>query len=190
MKRTLLFLILLSCSSTNAQQTDQRFKAKATESFLFAKKNKMDTMICILIDMKAPSGKYRLIVYDFQKDSILLEGLCAHGSGTTESVNDMPIFSNAENSHCTSLGKYKIGTRGYSSWGIHINYKLHGLESTNNNAFKRTVVLHSWEGINDTEIYPQRLAQSWGCPTVSNGTMEELDVFLKNRSSVLMWIYF
>ena len=154
MKFPILILLFLNSSSTKAQKTELEIKTKTTESFQFAKKNKMDTTICILIDMKISSGKYRLIVFDFQKDSILLEGLCAHGSGTTESVNDIPIFSNEENSHCTSLGKYKVGSRAYSSWGIHINYKLNGLESTNNNAFKRTIVLHSWEGICDAEIYP------------------------------------
>lgn len=177
---------LLSCGQTDTSS----LKTKAQDALIFAKANKMDTTISILIDMNIASGKYRMFVYDLQKDSILLEGLCAHGSGTSYSSNDKPVFSNVEESHCSSLGKYKIGVRGYSSWGIHVNYRLHGLESTNNNAYKRNIVLHSWEGITDDEISPQVLAQSWGCPTVSDNVMRGLDAFLKTKTQpVLLWIY-
>lgn len=187
------FLILFFAVNSfilSAQSATKTVDKKAKEGFAFVKQNKMDTTVCILIDMSISSGKFRLFVYDFQKDSILLSGLCAHGSGITTPVDDKPVFSNVENSHCSSLGKYKIGARSYSSWGIHVNYALHGLETTNNNAYKRVVVLHSWEGINDVEIAPQRLAQSWGCPTVSNQMMEELDALLKTKKKpVLLWIF-
>jgi hypothetical protein len=55
-------------------------------------------------------------------------------------LNKKPVYSNVVGSNCTSLGKYKIGKRSYSNWGINIHYKMHGLESSNSNAFKRHVV--------------------------------------------------
>ncbi|RZL20126.1 MAG: hypothetical protein EOO96_25390, partial [Pedobacter sp.] len=40
---------------------------KIAEAFAFAKKNKLDTTICIMVDMSIPSGKNRLFVYDFKQ---------------------------------------------------------------------------------------------------------------------------
>jgi len=90
----------------------------------------------------------------------------------------------------SSLGKYRIGKRGYSNWGINVNYKLHGLEASNSNAYKRIIVLHSWKDIPNDEVYPRGCPEGWGCPAVSNDFMRKLDVLLKNsRKSVLMWVY-
>ena len=76
------------------------------------------------------------------------------------------------------------------NWGIHVNYKLHGLEKTNDNAFKRIIVLHSYEMVSEEEIYPEELINSWGCPMVSNKTMEYLDHEIKQvKQPVLLWIY-
>ena len=87
------------------------------------------------------------------------------------------------------LGKYKIGNRGYSSFGINVNYKLHGLEPTNNNAYKRFIVFHSW-GISNEEVYPNEISESWGCPAVSNEFMKEMDKVLQDQKDpVLLWIF-
>jgi hypothetical protein len=95
-------------------------------------------------------------------------------------------------SNCTSLGKYKIGKRSYSNYGINIHYKLHGLESTNSNAFKRQVVLHSYNYVSETEIYPEHLTMgmSLGCPVVANGIMKQIDALLqKTKKPTLLWIF-
>ena len=164
---------------------------KIKEALDFAKKNKMDTTIALFIDFSIASGKNRLFVYDFKSGSILKSSLCAHGSGTNTFVSGDDVeFSNVPESHCSSKGKYKVGNRGWSNWGTHFNYKLHGLEPTNSNAFKRIIVLHSYEMVDDEEIYPELLINSWGCPMVSNNTMVYLDEAIKKTSQpVLMWIY-
>jgi hypothetical protein len=98
-------------------------------------------------------------------------------------------FSNTDNSHCTSAGKYKIGKRDYSTWGINVKYWLHGLEQTNSNAEKRIVVLHSWADVPDREIFPGYAPLSWGCPAVSDNFMRKLDTKLqKTKKPVLLWI--
>ena len=91
-----------------------------------------------------------------------------------------------------SLGKYKVGIRAYSKWGINVHYKLHGLEPTNDNAFKRIVVLHSYTPLPATEVYPSHLplGMSQGCPVICNETMRQIDVLLKAETKpVLLWIY-
>jgi len=107
-------------------------------------------------------------------------------------LTSRPVFSNELGSNCTSLGKYKLGAKAYSNWGIHVHYKMHGLEATNVNAFRRIVVLHSYEPVPYDEIYPGHLPLGWsqGCPVISNTLMTKLDSLLKQRQKpVLLWIY-
>ena len=88
--------------------------------------------------------------------------------------------------------EYKVGIRAYSKWGINVHYKLHGLEPTNDNAFKRIVVLHSYTPLLATEVYPSHLplGMSQGCPVICNETMRQIDVLLKAETKpVLLWIY-
>jgi len=171
---------------------DGRLKMKADSALVFCKANKFDTDRCILIDMKIHSGRNRLFVWDFKENKVILSGLCCHGLGG-KSTESKPVFSNVSGSYCTSLGKYKIGARAYSQYGINIHYKLHGLESTNSNAFDRIVVLHSHTPVPSAEIYPDHLplGYSLGCPVVSNSMMRELEKYLKTtKKPVLLWIYY
>ncbi len=173
-------------------ETEIRLHEKADEALIFCRKNNYDTTYCILIDMKIHSGKHRMFVWNFQDKTISHEGLCCHGKGGG-STGGLPVFSNVNGSNCTSLGKYKIGDRSYSKWGIHIHYKLHGLEDTNNNAFKRYVVLHSFDYVPNYETHPFHLpmGMSEGCPVISNELMTILDAKLqKKEKPVLLWIYY
>lgn len=161
-------------------------QSKIKEALAFCKKNKMDTTICIMLDMSIHSGKNRLFVYHFKKNEIVIESLCAHGVGGG-STPLKPVFS----SYCTSLGKYKVKGRSYSNWGINIHYKMYGMEKTNSNAFKRIVVLHAYTPVPNKEIFPQTLfGQSAGCPVISNEAMRKIDVLLKaKKKPVLLWVY-
>lgn len=168
---------------------------KADSAFLFCKKNKMDTTFCLLADMKMHSGKIRFFLFDFQTKSILDSGMVSHGCGanpwgkTSSKYNSS--FSNKDGSHCTSLGKFKIGQRNYSQWGIHVNYFLYGLEVTNNNAYKRTIVLHSWDDVPEGEVYPDGTPEGWGCPAINNSLMERIDQKLQlAKSAVLLWQFY
>ena len=149
----------------------------------------MDTTICILVDFNISSRYQRMKVIDMQTKKTLSQGLVCHGMGLKYTKD--PIYSNVKGSHLSSLGKYKIGDRGWSTWGIHVKYLLHGLEPTNNNALKRNVVLHSWEAIPDKidRRRPKAAAQGYGCPAVSNKFMKHLDEVLGDKKSVLLWIY-
>lgn len=173
----------------------ERLKAKADSALFYAKSKGFDSKHCILIDFKVHSGKNRLFVWDFANDTIKYAGLCCHGYGNSanRSTPDVPKFSNVAGSLCSSLGRYKVGARSYSSWGINVHYKLHGLDKTNSNAFKRIVVLHSHTPVSEKEIYPYHLplGYSQGCPVVSDETMRKVDDLLKGKKSpVLLWIYY
>ena len=79
-----------------------------------------------------------------------------------------------------------------ASGGINIHYKLHGLEATNDNAFKRYIVLHPYTPLPETEVYPLHLPLgiSQGCPVISDEVMRKVDGLLKaEKKPVLLWVY-
>lgn len=167
---------------------------KAAEALDFCQKNKFNTDFAILIDMSLHSGLNRFFVYDFKAKKITQQHLVGHGCGnnswSSDDSKDSPEFSNVDGSHLSSLGKYKIGARGVSEWGVKTKYLMHGLEKSNNNALKRVIVFHSWERMSDEEIFPKGSPEGWGCPTLSNNAFLKVDPLLKNSSKpVLMWIY-
>lgn len=186
--------LLLTKVIPTYQIDSNRLQLKAKEALFYNEKHQLNTNYCILIDMQIHSGRDRIFLWNFKQAKIVLSGLCSHGCGDEpwglDETKDNPIFSNMPDSHLSSLGKYKIGKRGWSNWGIHVNYKLHGLEKSNNNAYKRIIVLHSWEAIEEKEIYPKGSSEGWGCPAINNEKMKQLDSFLnKEKTPVLLWIF-
>lgn len=171
-----------------------RIESKAKEALTFCQKNGYNEHYCFLIDMSIHSGLNRFFVYDFDKNKTTMSILVGHGCGnypwSSDWTRDKPTFSNVDGSHCSSLGKYKIGKRAWSDWGINVKYVLHGLEKTNSNAQSRYIVFHSWEKVPEKEVYPDGTAEGWGCPTISNNNMKIIDPMLqKSKKPVLMWIY-
>lgn len=169
-------------------------KKKAEEALVFCKSKKMNTDFCILIDMSLHSGLSRFMIWDFKENKITNKYLVGHGCGSnswsSDGSKDGPKFSNEDGSHLSALGKYQLGERGRSDWGIHVKYLMHGLEQTNNNALKRFIVFHSWDLMSDEEVYPKGSPEGWGCPTISNNAMKELDPIIQNSEKpLLMWIY-
>lgn len=170
-------------------------RVRAKSALEFCRTKGLNTEFCILIDMKIHSGLKRFFVWNFKKDTITNQFIVGHGCcdnpWNQDKSKSNPRFSNKDGSHCSSLGKYKLGAREYSEWGVHVKYVMHGLESTNSNAASRFIVFHSWDRVTDTEIYPEGTAEGWGCPTISNNSFKIIDPHIKSSSKpVLMWIYY
>jgi hypothetical protein len=180
--------------ATTPRIDTNRTKQKAQQALIFCKQKGYNTNYCILIDMSLPSGVKRFLVWNFHKNTILISGLVSHGCGiypwSGVWSKDKPTFSNVANSHCSSLGKYQVDERAVSAWGIRVKYYLKGLEKTNNNAYIRDVVLHSWDQVTDSEVYPNGTPEDWGCPAVSNNTMKSVNALIhKQKKHLLLWIY-
>ena len=187
----LLVSVLSSCeeSKTNLDGKEIKLSSKVDSLKEFCLENEYNSKLGILVEFSIHSGKHRFFVVDLESDSILIKALVCHGSGKNVFASS-PTFSNVPGSNCSSLGKYRIGKRSWSNYGIHVHYKLHGLEKTNDNAFKRHIVLHSYAGFGLEEIYPQSLFNSQGCPTVANETMMILDQLIKRYGEdIILWIY-
>lgn len=142
--------------------------------------------VFFLVDMNIHSGKKRFFVVDMNTDSILAAGLVAHGAcGMFFSAT--ASFSNEPNYYCSSLGRYKIGNKYAGRFGP--AYKLYGLDSSNSNAYKRNVVLHSYYEVPDKEIYPGRVCNSQGCPMVSKNFLKQLALYIDaSKKPILLWI--
>lgn len=158
----------------------------ATQADQFVKRNNMESRYCFLINMAEPSNAKRFIVYDLINDSVIARDRVTHGRcGKLWLVGRK--YSNEIGCGCTSLGKYKIGRSYQGKFGL--AYKLHGLDSSNSNAFKRYVVLHSHDCVPEASERILQLCQSDGCPTVSPSFLLQLDKLLQNaRKPVLLWI--
>lgn len=187
----LVFLMIYKNQFEESKSKDySKFHVEAKQ---FCRENGFSQEYYFLVDLSIHSGKNRFYVYDFKQNKILLQNLVTHGSCDVFEDNlekyHKPKFDSRVDSHCSMKGKFKIGAREYSSWGINIKYWLHGLEKVNKTAEERVVVLHSWSKVANKEIYPLYSPLSWGCPAVSNEFMQKLDEKLKDtKTPVLLWI--
>ncbi len=155
----------------------------------FVKQNNYNTEYLFLVDMSLPSGKNRFFIYNLNKKTPEHAALVTHGVGSNKYDTDEPLqFSNMPYSFKTSLGKYKIGNAYHGRFGL--AYKLYGLDSTNDKAYERAIVLHGHKQIPDAETYPGYIIVSAGCPTVSPAFLGILNKYITAaKKPILLWIY-
>lgn len=166
----------------------ERLQEQASKALSYCKAKGMDTRHCFLADMSLPSGTNRFFDYDLQKDSVISQGLVAHGS-CNKNFLETASFSNVPGSGCTSPGKYKIGGKYTGRFGT--AYKLYGLDSTNSNAYKRNIVLHSYYLVPDKETDPLLICNSLGCAMLSDNYLEQLSQTIDvTKKPILLWIYY
>lgn len=198
-----IFIIIGSCSSGQSGKPDENKKEPVAISINQSQKIKLDsvghlaehfctqkkfnTNFCFLIDMSIHSGRNRFFIYDMKNDSVVGASVVAHGCCNKTFLTDAS-FSNISGSGCSSLGKYKIGYKYNGRFGT--AYKLYGLDSSNSNAFERSIVLHSYYLVPDRETYPVPLCNSLGCPMVSATFLTKLSERIDASSTpVLLWIF-
>ncbi len=151
-------------------------------------KNKYNEDYAFIINMKIPCYKKRFFVYNLKKDSLLNLGLVAHGY-KSETFKGKLIFSNIPNSNQSSLGRYKVGVSYTGMWGF--SYRLHGLDTSNNKAFERAVVMHSYPTIPMQEINEEPIAFSYGCPMVAPEFLQILKGYLsKAKKPIILSIIY
>ncbi len=173
------------------EMTTEMMKVKNNRMVLksYAAKNKCNQDYAFIIDMRIPSYKKRFFVYNLKKDSLINSGFVAHGTGS-ETFKGELVFSNTPDSRCTSLGKYKIGASYKGMYGF--SYRLLGLDSTNNKAMQRAIVLHGHSCVPDKETDEYPICFSYGCPMVSVNFLQQLKGYIskQGKSPILMSIIY
>ena len=149
---------------------------------------KYNKEIAFFIDMKISSGKNRFFVYDLNKETIIDQGLVAHGLGSETGIQGKLKFSNTNNSLATSLGKYYISNSYIGRFGK--AYKLYGLDKTNSNAFDRAIVLHKYFDVPYKE-QTECICNSYGCPMVNEKYFKRIEEIIDNsKTNILLVIYY
>ncbi len=169
--------------------TEQRLLERVKTIKQFVSTNlKFNNELAFFIDMRIMSGKNRFIVYDLKNDKIVDQGLVAHGIGSETQNNEELKFSNINSSFCTALGKYYIGKDYVGRFGK--AYKLFGLDTTNSNAFARSIVLHKYDKV-PYEEQNQPICHSLGCPMVNEIYYGRIEKLIDNsKRKIILDIYY
>jgi L,D-transpeptidase catalytic domain len=139
----------------------------------------------VIVDFSLPSTEKRMFFIDLITGDVR-KFLVTHGRGSGENKIAYK-FSNIKNSNQSSLGLYQTGEVYTGEHGEMI--RLYGLESSNDQAYNRDIVIHSADyakpefinKINPLTKRPYgRLGLSWGCPAVSPETMASILPILKS----------
>ena len=200
-----LFLFLsfllgfISCAENPIKEIEKKIEKEVVdysefinEAKNYCEENNLNTDFFIMADLSIHSGKKRFFLVDFNEgitDSFMVSHGCCDLQWNNDLSKSNPTFSNTPNSYCSSLGKYIIGERGVSNWGVRTKYLLHGMEETNSNALKRDIVFHSWERVTDDEVYPNGTPEGHGCPAISNNAFIYIDKKLQQANRrTLLWM--
>jgi len=154
-------------------------------NYLQEKKLLGKTDVLTIIDYSKPSSQKRLFVVDMNNGQILFNTLVAHGRNSgLEYAND---FSNAEESHKTSLGFFITGNtyRGGNGYSL----KLQGCEKgINDKALQRAIVMHGAEYADERFLqHNGYLGRSYGCPAVPEKINQQIIDAIKNGSCMFLY---
>lgn len=135
-----------------------------------------------VIDFTQSSSSKRMYVVDMRTGAVT-RYLVSHGNGSDPSHSGFAKkFSNTSGSNMSSLGMYVTGGEYDGKHGR--SMRLVGLESTNNNALDRAIVVHGAWYV-DPQYKP--LGRSQGCPAVEEKYINTLVTQLKGGSVYYIW---
>jgi hypothetical protein len=135
-----------------------------------------------VIDFTQSSNNKRMYVINMHTGAVA-RYLVAHGNGSDPShTGYAKKFSNSPGSNMSSLGMYVTGQEYDGSHGR--SMRLVGLESSNNNAMDRAIVVHGAWYV-DPQYTP--LGRSQGCPAVEERYIGTLVTQLRGGSVYYIW---
>jgi hypothetical protein len=143
------------------------FEKAVTGYFNLKAANKVPqySSVITIVDLAKSSCTKRMWIVDLINKDLVLNTWVAHGNG---SGGDVPeYFSNASDSHASSLGFYI--TEGIYNGKHGRSLKLNGMDAGfNDNARTRSIVVHAAPYVSQGSIEQLgRLGRSEGCPAVS-----------------------
>ena len=168
--------------NNNSVPSEESFKNGMLGYYKLVKEKKVKNKILTIIDFSLSSTKKRMWVLDMENNKVLFHNLVAHGQKT--GVEFATKFSNAQNSHESSVGFFLTGETYYGKNGLSLF--IDGLEKRfNSNARDRYVVIHGADYATESFVKRVgRLGRSYGCPAVPTKISKELINTIKNKSVV------
>lgn len=179
----LIVLAMVCLLIYNYLYTPDISKQKVNMALEFCKKHDLNMDYCIFVDFSKHAGKKRYVIYNLNTREAEYSSVCANGLNKNE-------FSNVEGSHLSSLGRYKV-TPIVGKMGIGEECLiLKGLDSTNSNARKRQILIHSHKSVYyNPGTYPFNFFYknlSWGCFVIDKKTFKTTKRIPK---PMLLWAY-
>lgn len=149
------------------------------------KKGLIKTNILSIVDMSKASDEKRLFVIDLDNFQLLFNTLVAHGCNSGK--KQAQYFSNQPRSRKTSLGFYVTGDTYEGSNGYSL--KLLGMENgINNNAYKRAIVVHGADYVNEDYVQQQGyIGRSYGCPAVPANISDDIIDHIKEGTCLFIY---
>ena len=144
----------------------------------------------VIIDYGAPSTAYRFFLINLET-GMVNKFYSSHGVGSGKS-NFASRFSNIQDSRQTSLGIYMTGETYMGRYGQTL--RMYGLQTSNDQAYRRDIVLHGAWYVSDkfinsidptTGLKYGRLGLSWGCPAVGSKHIRNLIATLGTGSLIM-----
>jgi hypothetical protein len=122
-----------------------------------------------LVDFSLPSRERRFSLIDIEGGKVEHMWLVAHGKGSDlANTGYVQRFSNDPGSNASSRGAYVTATPYYGKHGR--SQRLIGLDSENNMALERAIVIHGADYVDPAMIDEHgRIGRSFGCFAVEDG---------------------
>ena len=143
-----------------------------------------DSIISI-VDFSLSSAKKRLFVIDIKNYEVLYNTYVAHGRKSGAEYARQ--FSNNPRSNKSSLGFYVTGDTYSGEHGYSL--RLEGEEKgINDNAFKRAIVMHSADYVNENYIQTKGyIGRSLGCPAIPEKVYKPIIDEIKDGSCLFLY---
>ncbi|MBY0378203.1 MAG: murein L,D-transpeptidase catalytic domain family protein [Gammaproteobacteria bacterium] len=138
-----------------------------------------------LVDFTLPSSKKRLWVINMQDYKVTYYTYVAQGIATGK--NSASYFSNAVDSHASSIGVYLTGKTYYGTVGHAM--RLYGLDKGfNDNAYRRGVVMHSsWHMSESFLKVHGTIGHTWGCFGLDKSVSDSIINQISNGSVLVAY---
>ncbi len=143
-----------------------------------------DSIISI-VDFSLSSAEKRLFVIDIKNYQVLFNTYVAHGRNS--GAEYAKLFSNNPRSNKSSLGFYVTGDTYSGEHGYSL--RLEGEEKgINDNAFKRAIVMHSADYVNENYIQTKGfIGRSLGCPAIPEKVYKPIIDEIKDGSCLFLY---
>lgn len=143
-----------------------------------------NTNLLTVIDFSKSSTQNRFFVIDTQVKKIVYKSLVAHGRNS--GYEFATKFSNKVSSYKSSLGFYKTAETYSGKHGFSL--RLDGLESSNNNARSRAIVIHGADYVSEEFIRKNgKLGRSLGCPSLPKTNYEAIIKTIKDGTCLFIY---
>ena len=194
--KILVFILFFSVTLQATEYSRQRYRSLPTTNLVQTAKNAFLKAFdaadyydhrqfkkrrwMVVSDFSQNSANKRGYLIDFRRKKII-SFYVTHGENSGDGNGNAVAFSNIEDSHQSSLGLYQTAQRYSGQHGK--SMRLVGVESTNDNAYDRYIVIHSANYANQETVDELgHLGPSWGCPAVDRATVKILLKKMKRKN--------